>query len=745
MASPGPGKSVIHYSLSDGGSWGSFLQKKLSEPQYDIPTELHEMGSPWLETTKYDVNIILVSPDFLLTNSFEKFQTCSIRHSLAILLGTSNKEFHDAVSRGNPQSQLLKWICYSPQQTRDSVKGLLLTIINLYESLHGGDEVDDDESCVEDPLFKLVPEPCSDERRSSDEVDYDTLPPTRQVNALHSVVQLPYSEEDESRELFILLDRKADSNVMLNLDSGETIPTEEIEQAVYKARIPKNLIHDNSIGFLATCKDQDLGSIECQFDRQYQNEVKRENSEKSHDIEHSGSVSTNTGNLTVSNPSSPASRLDIIHDILERETDPVHLLCKALRISDTDHEQLDEYLSQKCRHLRITEYFDDLVMGDKPDNDSEWPTLLHFCADTNLLKSTNELLQVPCLLSACLRRNRNQETPRDIAKRNGFTDLAELLDKQNGIGHTNVSRSSDSGIMDSPEDCCFPVEHTGTSMRDKNGGNDTRDVDSGVSELQHSYVGRESDYMDMSTTRKSKTSKSVPDVSLSSSVSDLRPSGDYDSIARGLVSKSYQGPAISDPLPETFNPLPEGRKEGETTWFVESPPLYRFPVRRCSESDKDSIRLSRNSRKASGSFGRKKQSFSKTISNVFKIKRKNSLSSNPGTTIPEEANSDQNTKGERGGGFPCIPIVSYEDCEEEEVLVSPKPPQLVGKRAIQQNDTNTKQKTEEKSETNKRTFKKMKNPFKKKIDRRKSLRMSRVLKDNNVVVLALPSKNDLSV
>ncbi|XP_021366697.1 uncharacterized protein LOC110459003 isoform X2 [Mizuhopecten yessoensis] len=719
MASSVIGKAVIHYVESDGCSWGSFLQKKLSEAQYSIPTELHEIRAPWRETSKYDVNLALVSPDFLVLDSIENFQRCSTVHSLAILLGTSETEFHESVTRHFPQSRLLKWVCYCPQQTRDSVKGLLLTIINMYENLHGGDEIDDEESCAEDPLFELVPKTSSEDRASMEgenNVDYDTLPPARQINALHDVMKLPGSEEDEYKEILILLERRAESEVMLALDSGENIPTEEIHKAVYKARIHKNLIHDNGIKFFAVSNHQSFGSMECEFDCKSQNNVQQ--TQLSNET-----LNQRNNKSSESSSPDPPSGLDIIHDILEKETNPVYLLCEALRIPYVDHEQLDQYLSGKCRRLRVTEHFTELMMKEDAgkDSDSEWPTLLHFCADTNLLQSTNELLQIPCLVSACLKCNRNHETPRDIARRNGFTDMVNLLEKQHTTEQTK--------------------DPTGTSLRGKTGGNETRSVDSGVSGLQQSYVDTESYCMDDTTaTRMSNAAKSAPIMALSSSASDLRPSGHYDTMTKAWQSRSYQEPAAS-------NPLSDGQREGDSTWFDEHPPQCRFPLRRSSESDKDSIRASntsRESRKVSGSFGQKKQSFSKTIFKVFKIKRKNSMSSAPEKTIPEEAHISQTATEERGRGFPCSPIVSYDDVqEEEETVLSPEPP-MKGTSALLR-ETQIIEQTKVEHEVPKRSYKKIKNPFKKKIDRRKSLRVSRVLKDNNVVVLALPTKHDVKV
>ncbi len=60
---------------------------------------------------------------------------------------------------------------------------------------------------------------------------------------------------------------------------------------------------------------------------------------------------------------------------------------------------------------------------------SEWPTLPHFVAEYNLVKTCRELVKLPSsyLVDACCMENCNGDYPHEIAERKGYDQLAAVL------------------------------------------------------------------------------------------------------------------------------------------------------------------------------------------------------------------------------------------------------------------------------------------------------------------------------
>jgi len=175
----------LYYKQSDGKQWAQFVDRKLNEKQYDIPAELREMSSMSHTISENDVSVALISPDMLTIEILEELNQCNSQFSLAVLLGVSDIELKNKAEKANA-FMLFDWVTYELEATEDAVKVLLMTVIDLYEKVHGG-EVEDEETPY-NPIFQMLPLPLTDS--SSDGSLYSKLPPARQVNAVHNVVPL---------------------------------------------------------------------------------------------------------------------------------------------------------------------------------------------------------------------------------------------------------------------------------------------------------------------------------------------------------------------------------------------------------------------------------------------------------------------------------------------------------------------------------------------------------------------------
>uniref|UniRef100_A0A672ZMV8 B-cell scaffold protein with ankyrin repeats n=1 Tax=Sphaeramia orbicularis TaxID=375764 RepID=A0A672ZMV8_9TELE len=129
------------------------------------------------------------------------------------------------------------------------------------------------------------------------------------------------------------------------------------------------------------------------------------------------------------------SNMEELTCILSRVADPVDFMCQALKVSSA--EKLDQKLSSMLLKGMPTGGFQGLQSKGPPERgtaqkDSELhhadvPTLLHFAARYGLKSVSSLLLQCPGAERAVHTANRHGQTPIEISKSHGHTELHILL------------------------------------------------------------------------------------------------------------------------------------------------------------------------------------------------------------------------------------------------------------------------------------------------------------------------------
>ena len=142
--------------------------------------------------------------------------------------------------------------------------------------------------------------------------------------------------------------------------------------------------------------------------------------------------------------------------------DPLEFLCQTLSISPQCKDQLDETLTTNLmanipKHgFPLLSFPPASTKGSEPapKEQSEFPTLLHFSSAHGLEQLTCALLDCPGARQAVALRNSNQLTPAEMARDNGFFDLAEIL-KAHQTSPSQFSHIYDyikHGRLESPRD-----------------------------------------------------------------------------------------------------------------------------------------------------------------------------------------------------------------------------------------------------------------------------------------------------
>ncbi|XP_041055756.1 B-cell scaffold protein with ankyrin repeats-like isoform X1 [Carcharodon carcharias] len=147
------------------------------------------------------------------------------------------------------------------------------------------------------------------------------------------------------------------------------------------------------------------------------------------------------------------SPLEEVERLLIRTADPIEFICQAFQLHSKD--QLDQLLTQSLRNsLPPSGFgaFQNLGPNDRTEHnnlycDHEFPTLLHFAAKNGLEKLTTLLLECPGAFQASTVLNTCRENPRDLAEKNGFQHIQELLDR------FTVSTKRHQWVETFPDDC----------------------------------------------------------------------------------------------------------------------------------------------------------------------------------------------------------------------------------------------------------------------------------------------------
>uniref|UniRef100_A0A3B4TS98 B cell scaffold protein with ankyrin repeats 1 n=1 Tax=Seriola dumerili TaxID=41447 RepID=A0A3B4TS98_SERDU len=123
------------------------------------------------------------------------------------------------------------------------------------------------------------------------------------------------------------------------------------------------------------------------------------------------------------------SSMEEISCLLSRVADPVDFMCQALQVSSVD--KLDEKLSSMLLEGMPTGGFRALQCENTPDrgtiHPADVPSLLHFAAQYGFKSVSSLLLQCPGAERALHTANRHGQTPTEIAKSHGHTELHTLL------------------------------------------------------------------------------------------------------------------------------------------------------------------------------------------------------------------------------------------------------------------------------------------------------------------------------
>ncbi|XP_067850849.1 B-cell scaffold protein with ankyrin repeats-like isoform X2 [Heptranchias perlo] len=127
--------------------------------------------------------------------------------------------------------------------------------------------------------------------------------------------------------------------------------------------------------------------------------------------------------------------MEEIGRLLLRAADPMEFICQAFQINSRN--QLDQLLSRSLQNsLPPSGFgaFQTFGPGNSSESNSlyhdhEFPTLLHFAAKNGLQNLTTLLLKCPGAAQACAVLNARGENPSELAERNGFQQVRELIDK----------------------------------------------------------------------------------------------------------------------------------------------------------------------------------------------------------------------------------------------------------------------------------------------------------------------------
>ncbi|XP_008296232.1 B-cell scaffold protein with ankyrin repeats [Stegastes partitus] len=122
------------------------------------------------------------------------------------------------------------------------------------------------------------------------------------------------------------------------------------------------------------------------------------------------------------------SSLEEITCLLSRVADPVGFMCEALQVSSLD--KLDQKLASMLLEGMPTGGFQGLQSDNTPERElrhADVPSLLHFAAQYGFRSVSGLLLQCPGADRALRTANRHGQTPTEIAKSHGHTELNVLL------------------------------------------------------------------------------------------------------------------------------------------------------------------------------------------------------------------------------------------------------------------------------------------------------------------------------
>ncbi|KAL3875384.1 hypothetical protein ACJMK2_033337 [Sinanodonta woodiana] len=361
----------IHYHPQDGAEWAKYLQSRLGEREFEIDIALNDVTAPDISRGRSRINVFLITPDFMDLTDLNIMKGYDHRYSLAILMGIETEIFTLLTTQRGIYEDLQDWITLDADESEESVRRLLVTIVTMYE--------------------------------------YDYLP-----SRIRPVIMEP---SDEGTMVYIGLERDTKSEVSVQFDGNkEVLKATNRNSYFYSFPLSDEEAHMLS-AFSIVYKGNKIGEGQLNHIVPSSRQVNNP---------HSGLYAGHTYNAD----QGKQSKLGQLCELLEDETDPIGLVCKCMGMSGSDREQLDRTLANQIsvqgfpEHLSLKNINEDVP---RIQRDEKWPTFLHFAAEYNLMRFAEALLSYPALACACMIRNREGRTPDEIAHHAGHQELSEML------------------------------------------------------------------------------------------------------------------------------------------------------------------------------------------------------------------------------------------------------------------------------------------------------------------------------
>ncbi|XP_051285063.1 B-cell scaffold protein with ankyrin repeats-like [Dicentrarchus labrax] len=171
------------------------------------------------------------------------------------------------------------------------------------------------------------------------------------------------------------------------------------------------------------------------------------------------------------------SNMEEITCLLARAADPVDFMCQALQESSV--EKLDQKLSSMLLEGMPTGGFRGLQCENTPERElhrAHVPSLLHFAAQYGLKSVSSLLLQCPGAGRALHTVNHHGQTPTEIAKSHGHTELHILLKETLNM----FNSGEDNGDGSVYEMMCTAGTPSTTDVPKEQGGEDEEEGDEDI-------------------------------------------------------------------------------------------------------------------------------------------------------------------------------------------------------------------------------------------------------------------------
>ncbi|KAK3600212.1 hypothetical protein CHS0354_019838 [Potamilus streckersoni] len=298
----------IHYHPQDGTEWATYLQSKFGERKYQISIALNDVTADNKSQESSNINMFLITPDFLESIDLNTMKGFDNKCSLAILMGVDAEDFtFIAIEHG--MHDVKNWLMLDVDGTEESVRHLIMTIVSMYE--------------------------------------YD-YPPPRIRPVLTEVI-------DEGLKIYIGLEKKADSDVSIKLEG-----TDKELKATFADRYfySFSLTDEEALmfsTFSVICKEEKIGEGQIR-------DITSSNQR----------VKPTEGSLTAGHASGALDekqqKLQQLWELLEEEIDPISMLCQCMGILGSDRKQLDRKLANE---ISLSEFKRPLFYLDNQEDSSQ--------------------------------------------------------------------------------------------------------------------------------------------------------------------------------------------------------------------------------------------------------------------------------------------------------------------------------------------------------------------------------------